>query len=124
MFFFSNIQKNTNVKISSILQCQKIPEGIRIRLRNFRNFSPIWKQQKPIMLNRKSSKSKKLSRKKVSHIRKRGILMVSKNVERGTLLLWNGFVFHVRDFGCGCVQNEVLSSYGKSAQCPKSGPIA
>ena len=26
----------------------------------------------------------------------------------------NGFVFHVRGFGC--IQNEVLSTYGKSAQ--------
>ena len=34
-----------------------------------------------------------------------------KKIERGTLLLWNGFVFHVRGFGC--VQNEVLSTYGK-----------
>ena len=31
----------------------------------------------------------------------------------GTLLLWNGFVFHVRGFVC--VQNQVLSTYGKSA---------
>ena len=34
----------------------------------------------------------------------------------GTLLLWNGFVFDVRGFGC--VQNQVLSTYGKSAQVP------
>ena len=36
-----------------------------------------------------------------------------KKVERGTLLLWNGFLSHVRGFGC--VENEVLSTYGKSA---------
>ena len=47
---------------------------------------------------------------------------VSKKVERGTLLLWNGFAFHVRGFEC--VQNQVPSTYGKSAQCTKSGPIA
>ena len=44
----------------------------------------------------------------------------AKKVERGTLLLWNGFVFHVRGFGC--IQNQVLSSYGKSAHV-KSGPF-
>ena len=27
-------------------------------------------------------------------------LKVPKNVEKGTLLLWNGFAFHVRGFGC------------------------
>ena len=36
-----------------------------------------------------------------------------EKVERGTLLLWNGFLSHVRGFGC--VENEVLSTYGKSA---------
>ena len=44
-----------------------------------------------------------------------------KKVERGTLLLWNGFVFHVRGFEC--VQNEVLITDGESAQCTQSGPI-
>ena len=33
-------------------------------------------------------------------------LIVSKKVERGTLLLWNGFVR-----GFGCAENEVLSAY-------------
>ena len=40
----------------------------------------------------------------------------SHSVEKfgnGTLLLWNGFLSHVRGFGC--VENEVLSTYGKSA---------
>ena len=32
---------------------------------------------------------------------------------KGTLLLWNGFAFHVRGFAC--VQNQVLSTYGNSA---------
>ena len=40
-------------------------------------------------------------------------LTVPKKVERGTLLLWNGFLSRVRGFGC--VENEVLSTYGKSA---------
>ena len=35
-----------------------------------------------------------------------------EKVKRGTLLLWNGFLSHVRAFGC--VENEVLSTYGKS----------
>ena len=34
---------------------------------------------------------------------------MSKKVER----LWNGFLSYVRGFGC--VENEVLSTYGKSA---------
>ena len=55
--------------------------------------------------------------KKVSQSRKAGSPIVPK-MEMGSLLLWNGFVFH------GCVQNQVLSTYGKSAQCTKSGPIA
>ena len=37
----------------------------------------------------------------------------AEKVDRGTLLLWNSFVFHVRDFGC--VQNQVPNTYGKSA---------
>ena len=44
---------------------------------------------------------------------KRGKVSVSKKVERWTLQLWNGFLSHVRGFGC--VENEVLSTYGKSA---------
>ena len=32
---------------------------------------------------------------------------------KGALLLWNGFLSHVRVFGC--VEDEVLSTYGKSA---------
>ena len=40
-------------------------------------------------------------------------LIVSIKVEKGTLLLWNGILSHVRGFGC--VENEVLSTYGKSA---------
>ena len=40
----------------------------------------------------------------------------SHNAEKsgkGALLLWNGFLSHVRDFGC--VENKVLSTYGKNA---------
>ena len=33
--------------------------------------------------------------------------------KKWTLLLWNGFLSDVRGFGC--VKNEVLSTYGKSA---------
>ena len=42
---------------------------------------------------------------------------------KGILLLWNGFVFHVRGFGCG--QNQVLNTCGKSpqCQCSKSRPF-
>ena len=60
---------------------------------------------------------------KVSIPKKAGSLIVS-NISggKGILLLWNGFVFHVR--GLRCVQNEVLSTYGRSALCSKSGPIA
>ena len=32
--------------------------------------------------------------------------------KKWTLLLWNGFLSHVRGFGC--VEDEVLSTYGKS----------
>ena len=39
--------------------------------------------------------------------RERKKFQCQKNFERGTLLLWNGFVFHVKGFGF--VQNEVLS---------------
>ena len=51
---------------------------------------------------------------KFSQCRKKGeSLKVSKKVKKGTLLLWNGFLSHVRGFGC--VENEVLSTYGKNA---------
>ena len=46
-------------------------------------------------------------------------LTVPGNMERGNLLLWNGFLFHVRGFGH--VQNEVVSTYGKTAKCTKTG---
>ena len=36
---------------------------------------------------------------------------MKKKNGRGILLLWNGFVFYVRGFGC--VQNQVLSTYKK-----------
>ena len=56
---------------------------------------------------------KKFSKK--SHKAKKGGSLI---VERGYLLLWKGFVLHVRGFGC--VQNQVLSTYRKSAQGAKS----
>ena len=40
-------------------------------------------------------------------------LKVSKKNGKGTLLLWNGFLFHDRGFGCD--QNEVIITCGKSA---------
>ena len=61
-----------------------------------------------------SKKSHKTEKREVSECRKKW--------KGETLLLWNGFLSHVRGFGC--VQNEVLSTYGKSAYCTKSGPIA
>ena len=49
-----------------------------------------------------------------SHSAEKGkSLIVSTKVERGTLLLWDGFLSHIRGFGC--VESEVLSTYGKSA---------
>ena len=36
---------------------------------------------------------------------------------KGAFLYWNGFLSHVRGFGC--VENEVLSTYGKRAQMHK-----
>ena len=38
--------------------------------------------------------------------------------EKGVLLLWNGFLVLIRGFEC--VENQVLSTYCKSAQCTKS----
>ena len=53
---------------------------------------------------------KKIGKKSVSQCRKKKeSLIVSK---KWTLLLWNGFLSHVRGFGC--VEKEVLSTYGKS----------
>ena len=53
-------------------------------------------------------------RKKISQSRKgRGSFRVPKKSRRGTLLLWNRFGFHVRGFGCA--QNQVRSTFGKSA---------
>ena len=58
-------------------------------------------------------------RKKVSQSQKGGgeSLIVPKNRKRGTLLLSNGFVFHVRGFGC--VQNPALINFGKSDNAQK-----
>ena len=54
---FLNMQKDTILKISSILQCQKKPEGIRIRLEYHR--FPNWKQQEAAR-SKQLSKNKKL----------------------------------------------------------------
>ena len=49
-------------------------------------------------------------------------LIMQKNKNRETPQTWNHFVSHARGFRC--VQNQVLSTYGKNAKCTKSGPIA
>ena len=46
---------------------------------------------------------------------KKRSLMVPRN--SGKVLHWNGFAFHVRGFRR--VQNQALSTYGKSPQCTK-----
>ena len=53
----------------------------------------------------------KYFRKKSHKAEKRENFIVSKKWNGVTLLLWNGFVFHVRGFGC--IQNEELSTNGK-----------
>ena len=55
------MQKDTIVKISSILHCRKIPEGIRIRLQI--TFYPTGNSKKPILLNRKPLKKRKIEKK-------------------------------------------------------------
>ena len=49
-------------------------------------------------------------------------LIVSKKSRKGDPSALERLLSHVRGFGC--VENEVLSTYGKSAQYTKSGPIA
>ena len=76
----------------------------------FLNIHSVAKHQKfdggTLWSNKKNSEK--------NECRKKGErLIVSEKVERGTLLLWNGFLFHVRGFGC--VENVVLSTNGKSA---------
>ena len=61
-------------------------------------------------------------RKKSHKVKKGKGLILPKEVERGTLLHWNGFVFQVRGFEC--VQNQELSAYGKRARSTKREPIA
>ena len=46
-------------------------------------------------------------------LKKRGKSHSVEKSGKGTRLIWNGFLSHVRGFGC--VENEVISSYGKSA---------
>ena len=52
---FLNMQKDTNVEISSILQCQQIPKGMCIRLENY--IFPNWEQQKTHLDQSKTSKN-------------------------------------------------------------------
>ena len=54
---------------------------------------------------------KKISEKNQSHSAEKR-RKVSQCRKKWTLLLWNGFLFHVRGFGC--VENELLSTYAKS----------
>ena len=49
-------------------------------------------------------------------------LTVPRNVKGGAFCFAMISYFNVK--GYGRVQNHVLSTYGKSAQCTKSGPIA
>ena len=64
----------------------------------------FWRHWKKISENKSFTKPKNGDK---SH--------VAEKLKDTTLLLWKGFVFHVR--GSGCVQNQVLRAYGKSAQC-------
>ena len=57
------MQKDTIGIISSILQCQKIPEGIRIRLEN--HLFPNWKKQKTHLAQPKHLKKQKKTEKKL-----------------------------------------------------------
>ena len=50
----------------------------------------------------------------ISRSRKKGEVSECRKIDEGTLLFWNGLDFFVRGFGC--VQDQVLSTYGKSAQ--------
>ena len=55
--FWSAMQKNTIVEISSNLKRHRIPEGIIKRLKNY--FCPNWKQQKPFLWSKKQNFEKK-----------------------------------------------------------------
>ena len=58
--------------------------------------------------------NKKNFEKKKSHkAEKGGGSHSARKSRKGALMLCNGFVFHVRC--CACIQNEVLSIYGRSA---------
>ena len=52
-------------------------------------------------------------RKTFNNAEKREEVLECQKNGKGTLLLYSGFLFHVRSFGC--VQNQVLNTYGKSA---------
>ena len=154
------MQKDTIVKLFSIVQGRKRLEGICMQLEN--HFFPKWIQQKAILLNRKPFKKRNIETQILdffsnpvsgkSHCAKnfrgeplggfyhpfcckvskksRGPFDIEKFskkshkagkekshgveiVEKVTILHWKGFAFHVRGFGC--VQNEVLCTYGKSS---------
>ena len=107
------MRKDTIVEISSIIQCQKIPDGIRIILEN--HFFPKLETAKTHLALPKTSKNQKFQKKnrffpKMSQV---------SRIAAKTPLICIGFVFHVRGFGC--VQSQVLDTNGKSAQCTRSG---
>ena len=83
---------------------------------DFLNIHSVAKYQKLIggpfgAVSKISEKKRKLNSLTVP--KKGESLIVSKKVERGTFLICNGFLSHVTGFGC--VENEVLSTYGKCA---------
>ena len=82
---------------------------------DFLNIHSVAKYQKidggPFGAIKKFRKKEKFEQ---SHSDEKGEFHSVKKSGKATLLLWNGF----------CVENEVLSTYGKSAYGTKSGPIA
>ena len=80
-----------------------VPKNVKGDLWNFLNIHSVAKYQKikrgTLWSNKKDSeKNEKFEQ---SHkAEKRESLIVSKKVEKGALLLWNGFLSHVRGFGC------------------------
>ena len=80
-----------------------MPKNVKGGVQNFLNMLSFAKYQKLM-----GGTIKKFG-KKVSQCRKKEESQCRK---KWTLLLWNGFLSHVRGFGC--VENEVLSTYGES----------
>ena len=75
------MQKDVIIKISSILQCQKIPEGIRIRLEN--HLFPNWKQQKSHLGQPKTSQKTKNRVSCKSHADVSGKSRSAENLKEG-----------------------------------------